>query len=133
MAEWWPIVHLVGRIIYGGYFVYNGLNHFLNLAMMTQYAQSKGVPAPRLAVLGSGLMILLGGLSVLLGFHFRWGALLIVLFLIPVTLKMHSFWAVTDPTWRMVEMVNFTKNTALLGAALFIMATDGATWHFQVR
>jgi len=133
MAEWWPIVHLIGRILYGGYFAYEGLNHFLNLNMMTQYAQSKGVPAPRLAVIVSGLMILLGGLSVLLGFHFRWGALLIVLFLIPVTLKMHAFWTVTDPNMRIVDMVNFTKNLALLGAALFIMATDGTTWHFQVR
>ncbi|GBC84556.1 Inner membrane protein YphA [bacterium HR11] len=132
MAEWWPIVHLIGRVLYGGYFVYEGLNHFLNLNMFTGYAQSKGVPAPRLAVIVSGLMILLGGLSILLGFHFRWGALLIVLFLIPVTFKMHNFWAETGDM-RMIDMVNFTKNLALLGAALFIMATDGATWHFQVR
>ncbi len=132
MAEWWSIVHLIGRILYGGYFVYNGLNHFLNLNMLTGYAQSKGVPAPRLAVIVSGLMILLGGLSVLLGFHFRWGALLIVLFLIPVTFKMHNFWAETGDM-RMIDMVLFTKNLALLGAALFIMATDGATWHYQVR
>ena len=132
MAEWWPIVHLIGRILYGGFFIYNGLNHLLNLNMLTGYAQSKGVPAPRLAVIVSGLMILLGGLSILLGFHFRWGALLIILFLIPVTFKMHNFWAETGDM-RMIDMINFTKNLALLGAALFIMATDGATWHFQVR
>ncbi len=113
---------LIGRILYGGFFLYNGLfNHLLNLDMLTQYAQSKGVPAPQLAVLVSGLMILLGGAMVLLGWKVRAGAVLIALFLIPVSFKMHAFWAVADPTGRMGEMVHFSKNMALLGAALMVM------------
>ncbi|GBC84555.1 Inner membrane protein YphA [bacterium HR11] len=111
---------LIGRILYGGFFLYNGLNHFLNLNMLTGYAQSKGVPAPQWAVIVSGLMILVGGALVLLGWKVRLGAWLIVLFLIPVTFKMHAFWAETD-NMRMIDMVNFTKNMALLGAALMIM------------
>jgi uncharacterized membrane protein YphA (DoxX/SURF4 family) len=51
---------LIGRIIFGFYFVFNGFNHFSNLSMMSGYAQSKGVPAPKLAVIFTGLLLLLG-------------------------------------------------------------------------
>jgi len=122
---------LIGRIIYGGFFVYNGLNHLINLKMLAGYAAMKGVPAPQVAVLVSGLMILVGGAMVVLGWKVRLGAWLIVLFLVPVTFKMHNFWAVTDSTRRMVEMVSFAKNMALLGAALMIMLPK--SWPLSVE
>lgn len=115
------ILFLLGRILYGGYFVFNGINHFAKLDMMAQYAAMKKVPAPKLAVAGTGALLLLGGLSVLLGAWPQWGLWLIVVFLVGVTPQMHNFWAVTDPMQRMGEMVNFTKNVALLGAALMLM------------
>ena len=59
--------HLFGRALFGGYFVYNGINHFKNHGMMTEYARSKGVPAPGAAVAISGALIVAGGLSVITG------------------------------------------------------------------
>src|SRR5262245_33564205 len=56
---------IAGRTVFGGYFLYNGINHFVNHEMMTEYARSKGVPAPAVAVAGSGLLLIAGGLSVL--------------------------------------------------------------------
>jgi len=112
---------LIGRILYGGFFVYNGLNHLINLKMLAGYAAMKGVPAPQLAVIVSGLMILVGGALVLLGWKVRLGAWLIVLFLLPVTFKMHAFWTIADPNMRVADMVSFAKNLALLGAALMVM------------
>jgi uncharacterized membrane protein YphA (DoxX/SURF4 family) len=116
------VAFLVGRILFGGYFLYNGLNHLMNTAAMAQYAASRGVPAPELAVLGSGLLILLGGATILLGFLPRAGALLIAIFLVGVTPVMHDFWTVSDPAARLSEMVNFTKNLALLGSTLLFAA-----------
>jgi putative oxidoreductase len=84
------------------------------------YAAQQGVPAASLLVPLAGVLSLLGGLSVLVGFKARWGALLLVLFLVPVTLMMHNFWAVTDPQMAMVQRVNFFKNLGLLGGALII-------------
>ena len=69
----------------------------------------------------SGVMALLGGLSILVGYKGRWGAVLIILFLIPVTITMHNFWAVTDPMAKQVQMVMFLKNISMLGAALMIL------------
>ena len=113
---------LLGRILYGGFFIIAGINHFRHVSMMTGYAGFKGVPAPRVAVLGSGLLILLGGLSIVLGLRPTLGTLALTLFLVPTTLMMHNFWADTDPSARLTNRVNFEKNTALLGAAwMFLM------------
>jgi putative oxidoreductase len=113
-------LQLIGRIMYGGFFVYNGVSHFLGMDQMTPYAASKGVPMPQLAVIASGLLILVGGAMVLAGWKTRWGALMIVLFLIPVSLMMHDFWAVDDAMGRMNELAHFGKNLTLAGAALMI-------------
>lgn len=112
---------LLGRIVFGGYFLYNGINHFLSLEMMTGYAASKGVPAPQLAVIFSGLLLIFGGASVLLGLWPRLGLTAIAVFLIGVTPMMHNFWAVPAEQ-RMAEMINFTKNFALLGGTLMMYA-----------
>jgi putative oxidoreductase len=117
-------VFVLGRAIFGGYFAWSGLNHFLNQQSMSQYAAAKGVAAPETAVPASGAMVLAGGLSVALGFKPRQGLALIVGFLVPVTLSMHRFWEVEDPSQRMSEMINFSKNIALVGAALTMMQLD---------
>ncbi len=113
---------LLGRLVYGGYFVYNGVNHFLNHQMLTGYAGSKGVPQPHVAVSGSGAIALAGGLSIALGVQPKIGAGLILTFLLGVSPQMHNFWAIEDPNQRMADMVNFTKNMALVGAALTFMS-----------
>lgn len=122
---------LVGRILFGGYFVFNAINHFTHLEMMAGYSQSKGVPAPKAAVAGTGTLLLLGGLSELLGVYPLIGGALLVIFLIGVTFKMHNFWAVQDPMARMGEFVNFTKNIGLLGAVLITMAIP-APWPLSL-
>ena len=115
---------VLGRVMFGGYFAWSGLNHFLNQETMSQYAAGKGVPSAETAVPASGAMIVAGGLSVAAGFKPRQGLALLVGFLVPVTLKMHRFWEVEDPSQRMSEMINFTKNVALVGAALALMQLD---------
>lgn len=113
---------LAGRAIFGGYFIYSGINHFVNRDMMTVYAKSKGVLWPKLAVLGTGAMLVAGGLSVLTGVKPKVGASLLTTFLTGVTPMMHDYWNATDPMHRMNEAVNFTKNLALIGGAAFAAA-----------
>ncbi len=108
---------LLGRGIFGGYFLYAGIKHFRKLDMMTGYSASKGIPLPQAAVIGSGALIVLGGLSLLLGIKPRLGAGLIGAFLLGVSPSMHDFWNQDDPQKKMNEQVQFTKNMALLGGA----------------
>jgi len=114
-------IFLVGRLLLGGFFIYSSVGHFSNASMMAGYAQTKGVPSPKAAVIFSGLLLLIGGLSILLGVYPTIGTIALAAFLIPVTFMMHAFWKVQDPMAKMGETVNFTKNLALLGAALILL------------
>ena len=113
---------VLGRILLGGYFITNGLNHFKHLKMLTGYAQSKGVPAASSAVFLTGLMMVVGGLGVLLGIYIQLSVLLLAVFLLVATLVMHQYWRVSDQSARMGEQINFNKNLALLGAVLMLLA-----------
>src|SRR5712664_3254595 len=100
---------LAGRVLYGGFFLLAGIGHFRHVGMMTPYAAAKGIPAPRLSVLGSGSLIVLGGLSVLLGVRPAWGVLALTVFLVPTSFLMHNYWAPTDPSVRQLDVTNFKK------------------------
>ncbi len=113
---------LIGKILFGGYFIYSGLNHFFETEMLAGYAKSKNVPMPTAAVLLAGGMIVLGGLGVLFGIYTKWSLALIALFLLVVSFAMHNFWSDKDPASKMSNRINFSKNIALLGAALMLMS-----------
>lgn len=115
---------LLGRVIFGGFFIYNGIHHFQERRQLAQYAGAKNVPLPDVAVAVTGAEMVLGGASVLLGIKPRAGAALIAGFLAGVSPMMHDFWKHEDPQQRMNEMINFSKNLALLGAALMIMSME---------
>jgi putative oxidoreductase len=115
------LLFLLGRVLYGGFFLLSGSRHFTQLNAMVPYAASKGIPAPKIAVPGSGLLAALGGLSILLGVWPRLGVLLIAVFLLPVTFSMHNYWSDRDPQARQMNQVQFHKNIALLGAALMFL------------
>ena len=111
---------LIGRILFSLAFIMLGFGHLFNYQAMSQYAASVGVPAPTVAVIVSGIMIVLGGLSVALGYRAKIGVLLLAIFLIPVTFMMHAFWGLEDPMQSQLQMVMFLKNLSMLGGALII-------------
>jgi putative oxidoreductase len=115
---------LIGRILLGGFFVYNGIHHFRERKTLSQYAGAKKVPAPDAAVVVTGGLLLLGGTSILLGVKPKLGAAAIVGFLAGVSPIMHDFWRSEDPNQRMNDMINFSKNMALLGGALALSGVD---------
>jgi len=114
------LLFLLGRLIVGAFYIYNGLHHFLKLSELAAYAKSKDVPLPELAVAGAGLLLLIAGISILLGYEPRIGVAALVLFFIPVTYLMHNFWAVPAQE-KAMQLVQFTKNAALLGSALMFL------------
>ena len=109
-------IAFVGRLLFSILFIVASAGHFSPQTI--DAAARHGVPLAALLVPVSGVIALTGGLSVLVGFRTRFGALLLVLFLIPVSLLMHNFWAADDPNTATNDMINFTKNLALLGATL---------------
>jgi uncharacterized membrane protein YphA (DoxX/SURF4 family) len=116
------VVALIGRILFAGLFLASSFGHLTQSEAMAGYAGSKGVPQPKLAVLGSGVLMLVGILMILFGIWADLGALLIVLFLVPTAVLMHAFWRETDGQARQQEQVQFLKDIALAGAALLMFA-----------
>jgi len=88
--------------------------------MLSQYAASKKVPMPDVAVSVTGAALVIGGASILLGVKPKLGAAAIIGFLAVVS----PVWRIQDPNQRMNEMINFTKNMALLGGAVALMGVE---------
>jgi uncharacterized membrane protein YphA (DoxX/SURF4 family) len=116
------VVLVIGRVLFALIFINSGIAHLTKLEAMTGYAKYKKVPAAKLSVIVSGLMILIGGLYIALGIYADLGALLIALFLIPAAVLMHAFWKETDATAKQNESIGFFKDLSLAGAALIIFA-----------
>ncbi|MBT2487208.1 DoxX family protein [Streptomyces sp. ISL-96] len=115
------VLVLIGRILFSALFLSSAVGHMTQTKAMACYASSRGVPAPAPAVLGGGVLLLAGGLSVLLGVWADLGALLLVVFLVPTAVLMHAFWKETEPQARQMEMAHFQKDMALAGAALMLL------------
>ncbi|TRW26529.1 DoxX family protein [Flavobacterium zepuense] len=114
---------LAGRILFSLIFIISSFGHFGEQSI--GFAASKGVPLAGVLVPLSGIIELFGGLSIILGYKTKWGAWLIVLFLLPVTFMLHNFWTITDPMAQQMDMAAFMKNISMIGAAL-IIAYHGA-------
>ncbi len=114
------LAFLIGRLIVGAYYLYNGINLFLKIGQLAAYVKSKGVPAPEIAVAVAGLLLLLAGITLLLGYKPEVGVAALVLFFVPVTIIMHNFWAVPADQ-KAMQLIQFTKNFALLGSALMFL------------
>lgn len=116
----------LGRLLFGGVLVFNGINHFQNAEEMTGYADSKGIPAADLAVPVSGGLLTFGGLGIVLWRLPRLAAGAIATFLAVTTPTMHDFWNAEEEA-QQDEMIHFLKNVAMLGGALSLLsvADDG--------
>ncbi len=116
------ILFIIAHLTVGIYFLNSGLNHLFNVNYLTGYAKSKGVPAAKAGIIISGITFIIGGISLTGWIAPIIGLGLIILTLIPITTMMHDFWNASDPMHRANEKIAFTKNIALIGSLLLILA-----------
>lgn len=109
----------MGRVLFALIFVVSVIGHFSSEEITE--ASAHGVPLASILVPAAGILALVGGVSVMLGYRARFGAFLLLVFLVPVTLVMHKFWGIADPQMAMMQKVNFMKNMSLIGACLLII------------
>ncbi|MCL5668429.1 MAG: DoxX family protein [Gammaproteobacteria bacterium] len=106
---------LLGRLLLAQVFILSGFRKITGWEGTLGYMASKGLPMTEVLLALTILIELGGGLLLLLGYKARWAATAIFLWLIPVTLIFHPFWA--DPE----QMNSFMKNLAIMGGMLYIM------------
>jgi uncharacterized membrane protein YphA (DoxX/SURF4 family) len=116
------IAFLVGRMVVGLFYLYAGINNFIHFEEASGYAAFKGVPVTVLAVTVANILLVIAGLSILSGYRPEVGVTAVVLFMVPVSVLMHNFWAVADPQLALAEMRSFLSNMGLAGSTLLFLA-----------
>lgn len=116
------IIFFIGRLLLGGFLLYNAYNHLFKSKELTGYAEFKKIPMAKMAVIVSGLLLLFGSYTIITGVRVTAGIAALVIFFIPVTFSMHAFWKEEAGQARMMDQVQFMKNLAILGAILMLLA-----------
>jgi putative oxidoreductase len=88
---------------------------------VAQVMESAGMPAPQLMLVGAIVFLIVGSVSVIVGFHARVGAALLLTFLILASYYFHPFWKLEGQA-QQEQMIQFMKNLSMMGAMLFLMA-----------
>ncbi len=112
---------LVGRVLLALIFLTSGFNKITGWSGTADYMAGEGMPMVPLFLAGAIVFEIVGGLSVMLGFKARIGALVLVIFLIPATIIFHDFWTVEDAMQRRMQMIMFMKNLSIMGGLLLVM------------
>jgi len=125
------VLYLIGRIRFGGFFLTSGFLDLTHYRLFVPLVAANGVPFPRFAVILASLLILLGGVSIVLGLWPRAGICLIALFLVLVTPIAHAFWAHSNRQQHADDLNNFTKNMGLLGGRLMLLVIP-QPWPYKL-
>jgi|SRR5579875_2402157 len=128
------VVAFLGRIVLGLFFVQSGWHHLRDVPGMAQYAGSRKVPAPSVAVAFTGLMLLYSGLVLLAGTPALWASGLIVaaVALLGFNVGVHNFWTDQDPGTRQMNQLQFNKNLAIVGGLLALLAASPTVWSLHL-
>ena len=114
-------IFLLSRLILALYFLFNGINNLIKINVLVEYLKTKKIPQPKLMILISSLLLIIGGITILLGIYVEIGILALTLFFLPVTFIMHNFWKIQEPEIRMIETVNFMKNIVIWAGTLLLL------------
>lgn len=112
---------VVGRILLALIFVMSGFGKITGWEGTAGYMASVGMPMVTLFLIGAIVLEIGGGLSLILGFKARWGALALIVFTIPATVLFHNFWAMEGAD-AFINRIMFMKNLAMIGGLLIVMA-----------
>lgn len=116
-------VTVLGRLMLSTIFLMSAVgNKIPKFHDVAGYMASEGVPSPRFMLVGAIVFLIAGSLSVILGFKARWGAGLLLIFLVLATYFFHDFWTFEDAQEQQQQMISFMKNLALMGAMLLVIA-----------
>ena len=96
----------------------NKIPHFSDVAKVME---SLGVQAPQFLLAGAIVFLIVGSVSVIVGYKARIGAVLLLTFLVLASYYFHPFWRLEGQA-QQEQMIHFMKNLSMMGAMLFIVA-----------
>jgi putative oxidoreductase len=127
------ITSLGGRIMIATIFLLSAVgNKIPNFNALAGYMASEGVPAPQLMLVGAIVFLIVGSISLVLGFKARIGAVLLLVFLVLATYYFHDFWNFSGAD-RQNQMIQFMKNLSMMGAMAFVIANGPGAFSLDRR
>ncbi|MDQ3962407.1 MAG: DoxX family protein [Actinomycetota bacterium] len=120
MSDAAGVLVLIGRVLFGGIFAYSGWSAHIKMSSgMEGYAKQMNFPLPAIAGWPTGLWLILGGLSLILGIWADLGALMIIAFLLLAAAYFHRFWELPDADpQKMMQTGFFFRNVIGIAACL---------------
>ncbi|MBD3331213.1 DoxX family membrane protein [candidate division GN15 bacterium] len=123
---------LIGRILLVAIFLSSGFNKLFNWSQTAAYMESKGMPMVPLFLAAAMIILIVGGLSVLLGYLTRLGAAALIVFLIPTSIIFHGFWSV-EAAQVQQQTIHFMKNMGLMGGLFLLIAHGPGRYSLDSR
>jgi len=127
------ILTFLGRIAIVAIFILSAGNNIPNFNQVVGVMRANNVPYPEFLLPGAIVFLIVGGISILVGYKARFGALLLLIFLGLATYYFHNFWDKIDPQEKQLQMIDFMKNMSLMGTMLFIMANGAGPFSMDAR
>ncbi len=112
---------LVGRLVFGWFFLtqvalYGG-DWEGTITLMT----FRGIPGAAFLLALALLLLVMGSLSLIFGFHTRYGALILFIVTIITTVSLHDYWRITDISARSADFELFACSAAIAGGLLMLI------------
>lgn len=122
---------LLGRIFIATIFIYEAYDSIYYFHMTKATTSMYGLTWRQdLLLVGAIILLVLGGLMVLIGYRSSFGAILLILYYLPVTLIVHSFW--NDPVKvQRIQAIMFMKNIAIMGGLLMIIVNGSGRYSIK--
>jgi putative oxidoreductase len=113
---------VMGRFMIATIFLMSAVgNKIPNFNEVAGYMASEGVPMPQVMLAGAIVFLIVGSVSIIVGFKARIGAGLLLMFLILATYFFHDFWTFEDAGEKQQQMIAFMKNLSLMGTMIFLI------------
>lgn len=122
---------LLGRIFISVIFLFEAYDSLRYFEATKAQMAGHGITWQPDFLLGTAIFILsLGGTLVLLGYRSTFGAILLLLYWVPVTILAHAFWNADHDTLRL-ESILFMKNLAITGGLLIILVNGSGKYSIK--
>jgi putative oxidoreductase len=112
---------LIGRLVLAWFYLSEAVRYAGQWDATVQLLALRNMPVPPLLLALTLIILFLGGLALVLGFHTRHGALLLFAFTIAASVAMHNFWQIHNPIERAADYEIFSRNMAIAGALLVMV------------
>ena len=118
---------LLGRILLAVIFLLSGFGKLTAISGTAAYFGALGLPVPTVTAVVVGLIELLGGIAILVGFQTRIVAWVLAIFTIATDLVAHTGWA------DQMQMIQFLKNLAITGGFLLLASSGAGAYSIDAK